>query len=419
MNKLLVIFLFVLPVTCFSQPNPAGDGAVLEIPDNLFCSGFEACPPFCGDGTQDPGEACDDGNQVDGDGCSANCLSDETCGNGITDYYPGETCDDGNTEDGDGCSATCALEGCYDQTYPGFGDSCSVGVGACQKAGALICNAAGTGLECSVTEGLPTMETCNDLDDDCDGQIDEDFPAVGESCSVGIGACQQPGTLVCDPQDSAGPPVCSATQGVPGSEVCNGIDDDCDGEIDESVPPEPCATQAGVCLGSTKLCGGGIGYIECSYGEYGPDYEVWELSCDGLDNDCDGTADADLPVNPCALQEGVCAGSVKTCAGIAGWLACGPEDYGLYYEPDEVSCDYKDNDCDGAVDEPFVDPGLGLYIDDENCGACNNSCTGRFPNATGYCEVQRQAVCSYICDENYYECDGNPVNGCETFGSCP
>src|SRR5262245_1634915 len=54
----------------------------------------------CGDGTVDPSEVCDDGNILDGDGCSADCKSKETCGNGVkdvkfTDKSLNETCDDG------------------------------------------------------------------------------------------------------------------------------------------------------------------------------------------------------------------------------------------------------------------------------------------------------------------------------------
>lgn len=68
----------------------------------------------CGDGVVDSGKAevCDDGNVRDDDGCSANCSSDETCGNGIIDKnikIP-ESCDDGNKQSGDGCSADCQLE---------------------------------------------------------------------------------------------------------------------------------------------------------------------------------------------------------------------------------------------------------------------------------------------------------------------
>ncbi len=63
--------------------------------------------PTCGDGILECGEVCDDGNNDPGDGCSADCLSDESCGNHITDYAVGELCDDGNHVDEDGCSADC------------------------------------------------------------------------------------------------------------------------------------------------------------------------------------------------------------------------------------------------------------------------------------------------------------------------
>ena len=57
------------------------------------------------------GEVCDDGNNEDGDGCSANCRSDDTCGNGIWDEAAGEVCEDGNHDEGDGCSAGCSFGG--------------------------------------------------------------------------------------------------------------------------------------------------------------------------------------------------------------------------------------------------------------------------------------------------------------------
>lgn len=69
----------------------------------------------CGDGVQQGGEACDDGNSVGGDGCSADCSSNEACGNGIVDAPRGEVCDDGNSVGGDGCSADCtSTESCGD-----------------------------------------------------------------------------------------------------------------------------------------------------------------------------------------------------------------------------------------------------------------------------------------------------------------
>lgn len=66
--------------------------------------------PFCGDSVADEqhGETCDDGNNVDGDGCSALCILETICGNGVVQGV--EECDDGNTTDGDGCSSICQIE---------------------------------------------------------------------------------------------------------------------------------------------------------------------------------------------------------------------------------------------------------------------------------------------------------------------
>lgn len=68
-------------------------------------------PATCGDGTLDGGEACDDGNLAAGDGCSADCGSDETCGNGVVDGIAGEQCDAGlRGLSADGCSSRCTAE---------------------------------------------------------------------------------------------------------------------------------------------------------------------------------------------------------------------------------------------------------------------------------------------------------------------
>lgn len=61
----------------------------------------------CGNGSIDPGEACDDGNRIAGDGCSPDCGSIETCGNAVVDQTVGEVCDDGNLASGDACCSDC------------------------------------------------------------------------------------------------------------------------------------------------------------------------------------------------------------------------------------------------------------------------------------------------------------------------
>jgi len=78
-------------------------------------------------------------------------------------------------------------------------------------------------------------------------------------------------------------------------------------------------------------------------------YEELEVSCDGRDNDLNGIVDFPLVAQYTTKQAGVCAGMVKECKGTQGWV----DDYSSnpYYEFPEVSCDGRDNDCDGIPDE--------------------------------------------------------------------
>ncbi len=78
-------------------------------------------------------------------------------------------------------------------------------------------------------------------------------------------------------------------------------------------------------------------------------YETPEVSCDGRDNDLDGFFDVQLDAPLTTKQAGVCAGVMKVCTGAQGWV----DDYSSIpdYEFPEVSCDNKDNDCDGIKDE--------------------------------------------------------------------
>ena len=99
---------------------------------------------------------------------------------------------------------------------------------ACQ--GVRFCDLEAGALAC--TADTPSAEACNALDDDCDGWVDEAFD-LNSVCEVGVGACNRTGITKCDGDGAA--VVCSAMPGEPVDEVCNGLDDDCDGSIDEAI----------------------------------------------------------------------------------------------------------------------------------------------------------------------------------------
>ncbi len=104
---------------------------------------------------------------------------------------------------------------------------CGTDQGSCEP-GEQRC-AAGRWGACEGGRG-PQAELCNGLDDDCDGEVDEDFPTLGQRCGSAQGVCR-PGRLACTEEGLLG--CLGGIQGTP--EVCNGQDDDCDGEVDEGI----------------------------------------------------------------------------------------------------------------------------------------------------------------------------------------
>jgi hypothetical protein len=179
--------------------------------------------------------------------------------------------------------------------------------------------------------------------------------ADGTPCTSGA----QCGGGQCVNQRCCTPNRCGFCGPLP-AETCNGVDDDCDGIIDnpdEIGPPPACPLQLGVCDGAVSHCGGRAGWV-CDAGDYtahNPAYSPTELPCDGLDNNCDGAIDeVSCPAtgNPCT--QNACQGTSCVVSNRNTGLPCpsgaaDPNFAPLYYCKAGV-CQQAVEACDAELD---------------------------------------------------------------------
>ena len=289
---------------------------------------------------------------------------------------------------------------------PAVGEPC--GMGAC-AGGVVQCRSDRRSAACS-TDADAAPEQCDGLDNDCNGLTDEDFawqgatvlldpgdPSKGRSPCQGTGECGIfPGEVECRGPGQAG---CSTNPGgstpLDTPETCHNRDDDCDGQTDEglSLADSECR-QIGVCAPALVKASCSEGRWVCDYSAI-PVYEgSRELSCDGLDNDCDGQTDEDFSYtdwngqvrrkgDPCGT--GLCAGGTTVCRDDRSGLTCSTLNRSV-----PESCNSLDDDCDGQIDEQgstLCNDSLPCTTDTCSQGTCRNSLIAGYCLIDGKCWV--------------------------------
>lgn len=269
---------------------------------------------------------------------------------------------------------------------------------------------------CSKSELCGDAELCNYRDDDCDGEIDEDFrdDAGRYHLTEHCGGCE----INCREQFPSASEVacivdeegarCAIVSCPSGSFLEDGercvpelpvlclpcaVDEDCSFRD----PSARCAD--GRCLPSCEARGCPAGF-----------------SCDVESHECVFT---DAHVDPCLCPDAVgeleiaclvdgphgrCEGLRHCASGVLGECTVITEEI----------CNGLDDNCDGQIDEGFRDE-LGRYVHEAHCGACDAPCVAPGPNMRSRCEidVSGRPHCAFECDEGFVDVDGYLATGCE------
>lgn len=368
------------------------------------------------------------------------------------------------TAGGWGCATP--PQACYQGDYVNCYSGVAVtnGVGAC-RAGTRSCVEGGSGYGSCAGEVLPQDETCDAVDNDCNGSIDDhpvdgttwyldsDADKFGDS-AVNQVACSAPESYVATAGDcnndlsSIRPGMASELiqiNQIGGVEICDSLDNNCNGSVDEECATTACSAveianlnksslQAAACLNG---CGNEPGcMMVCASDFIGPGdcgFAVIQVYTCLMQNNCvppDGQIENACVTNfcnsewtnafgpvpaicdngaerACGSDVGECSLGTQTCSG-GNWGGC----EGSVGPGAEICSDGKDNDCDGTIDNPrlwYADIDSDGFVDMNNVVEDCAPPAGYFPETEFDCDDSNAAIhpgAVEICDTRDNDCDG-------------
>ena len=296
-------------------------------------------------------------------------VGEQQCVGGAWSECGGHVCPGPETCDGvdDDC------DGATDEDFPLLGTPCDGPDGDGCANGSWQCRHDGADVACANESPVDIAERCDGEDNDCDGETDEDFPLVGDACDGDDADDCANGTFTCT--DDGAKVECVNEFGPIGEEVCNGIDDDCDGATDED---------------GSALCDDGIPCTENRCGVGGCEFPIADGFC-LIDGECHVTGDVppDAPCLACSPADAAKAWSFRAGLRCTDGNPCTREDVCV---PDAGGCDGTPYDCAD---------GFACTLD-----ACNGDGTCANPIGEGFCLID--GACRTRGDER----PGDPCRAC-------
>jgi hypothetical protein len=301
------------------------------------------------------------------------------------------------------CSAECK---CQDNDLDGY------------KVGGVHCGLKDCD-DADKTRSPGSVEICDGKDNNCNGQVDEGIAcqcSLGDSRSCYTGSAQSSNKGICKSgnqlciHDNKGGNIWGKclNEITPSPEICDGKDNDCDGQIDNGITCNCIVGQTrqcgvsnlGECRMGTQSCLSQNKWSEC-LGAIQANPEI----CDGKDNNCDGQIDENL-TQPCYNGNGNTAG-VGVCK--SGFSRCEKGKWSNLcigeIKPMIEECDGKDNNCDGQIDENLSRKCFSGHQSQQDVGICNSGQQSCKNGTWEVCKGEGKAEVE-ICDGKDNDCDG-------------